>query len=113
MDFCSIDTSGNPRASALDSKTVNKGRSLRILSILFFISDSRKHPALLLCVDLIQLYFPLEFAVEMCGLYVTCGKGLKHRTENPKIYGIMEVWVHDFSFSVQTIAFGPQKHHPW
>ena len=32
----------------------------------FFISDPRKHPPMLLCVELIQFYSPSEFPEEMC-----------------------------------------------
>ena len=42
MRFCSLDTSGNSRASPLDEKTVNKGMSRSISSIFIYKLSAAK-----------------------------------------------------------------------
>ena len=110
MEFGSLDTSGNPRANALDIETVNKGGCRSILSFCFFNGDLWKNRAMQLCVDMIKLYSPLEFASEIyVGHKLTCGKSLKQITENLSFSVNMEIGYTIVSFSVQYIAFRPSE----
>ena len=83
--FCYLDTSGNWRTSTLDRKPANKVGLDEFYKFYSMISDLMENLAMLLYVDMIQLYFPLEFATEIYRACIYFCLNFEIRAEKPSI----------------------------